>query len=195
MPTYDLIGDLNKEATQLLVKAKTDNLDVLLSTRLKPADTLAGISTVSTVTSITNPLGIKGSDGSTISSVSNPFPITGSVTQGTNPWVISGTLTGITNTVTTKEVRSATGSNSSVASTTTNSTSILASNANRLGATIYQDDTVSYLYISLGSTCTPTNFTIKIAPGGYYEVPFGYTGAITGVWSAATGSARITELT
>jgi hypothetical protein len=34
---------LSLEATQLLVKAKTDNLDVLLSTRLKPADTLAAV--------------------------------------------------------------------------------------------------------------------------------------------------------
>lgn len=37
-----------------LIKAKTDNLDVLLSTRLKPADTLAAVTTVGAVTSITN---------------------------------------------------------------------------------------------------------------------------------------------
>lgn len=42
----------NLEATQLLVKAKTDNLDVALSTRLKPADTLAGVTTVTTVTTV-----------------------------------------------------------------------------------------------------------------------------------------------
>lgn len=46
----------NLEATQLLVKAKTDNLDVAISTRLKPADTLAGVTTVAAVTAITNPL-------------------------------------------------------------------------------------------------------------------------------------------
>ncbi len=44
------------ETTQSLVKAKTDNLDVLLSTRLKPSDTLAGITTVGSVTAITNAL-------------------------------------------------------------------------------------------------------------------------------------------
>lgn len=48
------IAGFNLEATQLLVKAKTDNLDVALSTRLKPADTLAGVTTVAAVTSITN---------------------------------------------------------------------------------------------------------------------------------------------
>lgn len=46
---------LNLEATQLLVKAKTDNLDVALSTRLKAADTLAAVTTVGT---ITNPVGV-----------------------------------------------------------------------------------------------------------------------------------------
>jgi len=49
----------NLEATQLLIKAKTDNLDVALSTRLKPADTLAGVTTVATVTTITNPVKIE----------------------------------------------------------------------------------------------------------------------------------------
>ena len=40
---------LNLEATQLLVKAKTDNLDVALSTRLKAADTLAAVTLISDV--------------------------------------------------------------------------------------------------------------------------------------------------
>lgn len=38
------------------IKTKTDNLDVALSTRLKAADTLAGVTTVAAVTSITNPV-------------------------------------------------------------------------------------------------------------------------------------------
>lgn len=50
------IAGFSLEATQALVKAKTDNLDVLLSTRLKPADTLAGVTTVAAVTAITNQL-------------------------------------------------------------------------------------------------------------------------------------------
>lgn len=48
------------EATLALVKAKTDNLDVALSTRLKPADTLAAVTTVGAVTSITNPVAVTG---------------------------------------------------------------------------------------------------------------------------------------
>src|SRR5258706_1820876 len=53
------------------IKAKTDNLDVLLSTRLKPADTLAGITLVGTLSTITNPVTVtpptltKGTQGAT----------------------------------------------------------------------------------------------------------------------------------
>ena len=49
----------NLEVTQLLVKAKTDNLDVLLSTRTKPADqqhTIVDSGTLTAVTAITNAL-------------------------------------------------------------------------------------------------------------------------------------------
>ena len=94
--------------------------------------------------------------------------------------------------------QSTTGANTSVAGTTTNSTTILASNASRRGATIFNDNTVAsatLLYISLGSVCTPTNFTALINPLSYYEVPFEYAGIITGVFSAATGNVRLTEIT
>jgi hypothetical protein len=36
---------------------------------------------------------------------------------------------------------------------------------------------------------------VQIAASGYYEVPFGYPGAIDGIWASANGNARITELT
>lgn len=80
----------------------------------------------------------------------------------------------------------------------TSSTSLLASNTSRLGATIFNDDTASTgatLKVKLGATASSTSYTVAIAPQGYYEVPYGYTGAIDGIASAATGNARITELT
>jgi len=49
------------ETTLALIKAKTDNFDVLLSTRLKPADTLAA---VTAVTSITNVVHVDDNGGS-----------------------------------------------------------------------------------------------------------------------------------
>lgn len=101
------------------------------------------------------------------------------------------------NSVTTKATRSATPTQTSVANATS-TTSLLASNVNRLGATILNDDTVSTgasLKVKLGTTASATSFSVVILAQGYYEVPFNYTGAIDGIASAATGNARITELT
>ncbi len=90
-------------------------------------------------------------------------------------------------------IRSSTGSHTDVASSATNVT-ILASNVNRLGATIFNDSTKT-LYLKLGATASTTSYTLKLGPDGYFEVPFGYTGIIDGIWSAANGNARVTELT
>lgn len=97
------------------------------------------------------------------------------------------------NTIATKEVRSATATLSNVASSAT-SVTLLASNANRLGATIYNDSTRA-LYLKFGTTASATDFTVLLVSGAYYEVPFGYTGRLDGIWVAANGFARLTELT
>lgn len=89
-------------------------------------------------------------------------------------------------------VSSSTGTQTSVAASLT-SVSLLAANALRLGATVYNDGSDN-LYVALGATASATAFVVKIAAGGYYEVPFGYIGAISGIWDVATGSARICEL-
>jgi len=81
---------------------------------------------------------------------------------------------------------------SSVAASTTNVT-LLSSNLTRLGATVY-NDSMSLLYIKLGPTATLSDFTIKLFPLSYYEVPYGYTGEIDGFWSNSSGFARIGEL-
>lgn len=74
------------------------------------------------------------------------------------------------------------------------SVTVLASNAARLGATVLNDGNAD-LYLKFGATASTTDFTVKIPPNGYYEVPFGYTGILDGIWSAASGTARVTELT
>lgn len=78
-------------------------------------------------------------------------------------------------------------------STTTNTT-LLYTNLSRLGATIFNDST-KILYVKLGRVASATDFTVKLLTGAYYEVPFGYIGQIDGIWSAANGFARVTELT
>lgn len=90
---------------------------------------------------------------------------------------------------------SATGTNTSVASAIVD-TAILAANVSRRGATITNDSAASQLRLLLGTTpASATNYTVKLGPDDYYEVPFGYTGEIRGIWSVAVGNARVTELT
>jgi hypothetical protein len=82
----------------------------------------------------------------------------------------------------------------STASVTTANTTVLASNGSRKGATIYNEGTVTAL-VKLGSTASTTSYTIKMAVDGYYEVPFGFTGIITGITASGTATLRVTELT
>jgi hypothetical protein len=75
-------------------------------------------------------------------------------------------------------------------------TSLLASNANRKGATFFNDST-AILYLAYGSSAASlTSYTVQIAPGGFFEMPVEpiFTGAIRGIWAAANGNVRITEL-
>jgi hypothetical protein len=78
------------------------------------------------------------------------------------------------------------------------STTVLASNANRKGATFFNDSTVS-LYLDLsGGTATTTSFSVLIPAQGYFELPVCqggvYTGLITGIWASdASGAVRVTE--
>ena len=73
---------------------------------------------------------------------------------------------------------------------------LIALNAARLGAMIFNDSTES-LFVKFGSAASATSFTVKILAGGYFEFPQPvYTGRVDGVWANdASGSARITELT
>lgn len=89
----------------------------------------------------------------------------------------------------------ATGTVTSVAAAVT-STVILAANAGRRQAVVFNDGSAN-LYLGLtASAVSLTAFSVKVAPGGYFEVPWPvYTGQLTGTWDAANGSARVTELT
>lgn len=87
-----------------------------------------------------------------------------------------------------------TGTETNVAASASDVT-ILASNASRKGGSVYNDSS-SYVYVLLANAVSSaTNFTIKVAPYSYLEVPFGYTGVVKGIWVSATGYARVTEYT
>ena len=61
------------------------------------------------------------------------------------------------------------------------------------GVTIENTD-ANPLFILLGDeTPTTSLYTKKLATDGYYEVPFGYTGPIKGIWGAdGAGFAMVT---
>jgi hypothetical protein len=77
---------------------------------------------------------------------------------------------------------------------TTTTAVVLAANTARRGATVYVESGAT-LYLALGTTASLTAYTVQIAVGGYYEVPFGYTGALWGITSVGTAVVRVTELT
>lgn len=70
---------------------------------------------------------------------------------------------------------------------------LIASNTARLGATVFNDST-SAMYVNLGSSASTSAFVVKLASMSYWEVPFGYTGAINGIWDTAAGAARVCEM-
>lgn len=75
-------------------------------------------------------------------------------------------------------------------------TILLAANASRRGATIFNDAVGgNILHLAFGNVpATTTNYTVELRGKAYYEVPYGFTGTIRGVWSIAAGFARVTEL-
>jgi hypothetical protein len=89
---------------------------------------------------------------------------------------------------------SSTGATTSVAASAS-AVTLKAANADRRGLTVYNDSTDT-LYVLLGAgTVSATVFTVQMATETYYEVPFGFTGIVTGIWSGTNGAARITEVT
>lgn len=88
----------------------------------------------------------------------------------------------------------ATGATVSVASSATVVT-LKAANAARLGLTVFNDST-QVLYVLLGAgTASASVYTVQLAAGAYYELPYRFTGVVTGLWASANGNARITEIT
>jgi len=82
------------------------------------------------------------------------------------------------------------------ATATAGGATLQAVNTNRLWWSVFNEST-AILYLKLGTSPSTTSYTVQVPAGGYWEMPPGiiWTGAITGIWSAANGNARTTELT
>jgi len=84
-----------------------------------------------------------------------------------------------------------TSTETSVAANLANVT-LKAANTARIKLVIYNDDTAASIYVKEGATATSTSFTYKLGPGDYVFID-DYQGIVDGIWTAATGSARVTE--
>lgn len=117
--------------------------------------------------------------------------VTGTFFQATQPVSIAAT-------VATKEIQPTAEASTNVTNSTSNQTA-LAINANRRMATFFNDDTLvtgAFVYLKCGAVASATSFKIKIAPGGYYELPQPvYSGVIDVLATAATGTLRVCETT
>jgi hypothetical protein len=72
---------------------------------------------------------------------------------------------------------------------------IKASNPLRKALIVYNDST-SPLYLAFAATSSLSAFTLKITGNSSYEFQYpAYTGVVAGIWDAATGNARVTEVT
>jgi hypothetical protein len=92
---------------------------------------------------------------------------------------------------------SATGSTLTQVAQSPTSVTLLAANSSNLrqGASVF-NDSVTLLYVALSaSAASATVHTVQVSPGGLYETPKGWQGAVTGIWaSSGAGAARVTEL-
>ncbi len=75
------------------------------------------------------------------------------------------------------------------------SVTLLAANTARKGATLFNDSTVTCYVLFASSGASTTAYNVQMPANSYYEVPFGYSGAIVGIWASATGSMRVNEVT
>ncbi|MCC5641346.1 hypothetical protein LC593_37250 [Nostoc sp. CHAB 5844] len=85
-------------------------------------------------------------------------------------------------------------STSSTVNAATASGTLIAANSNRKGVTIWNHSTAN-LYIDFDSAASTSDYAVKVSAGGYFEMPFSYTGVISGIWDAANGNALVRELT
>lgn len=73
------------------------------------------------------------------------------------------------------------------------SVAIFAAAGLALGRTVFNDSTAVLYLAFTTAAASASNYTVQIAPGGYYEFPHPvYSGDVTGIWASANGNARTT---
>lgn len=80
--------------------------------------------------------------------------------------------------------------NQTTVNLTTTVKNVLAANNDRKGASIFAESTCLIL---LGSGASSTSYTLQMRAGDYFEVPFKYTGLITGITTSGSANVRVME--
>lgn len=113
-------------------------------------------------------------------SATTPLPVnTAPLVAGTD------TVTVVQDSNSTAALTQVTGSTSSV--------TILAANANRKEALIFNNSTAN-LFLAFTGTASTSAFTVKLPTNTAYALPTPlYKGVISGIWDAANGTAQVTE--
>lgn len=135
---------------------------------------------------------LQTSGNATLTSITGQLPST--LGQKTSANSLAVVLASDQSTVPVSTPNATVGTITSVSGSAT-SVSILASNTARKGAIVTNDST-AILYLALSSSTASTSaYSVKLYPNASYLVDFLYTGAMTGIWAAAAGAARVTEFT
>lgn len=197
--------DFATQTTLALIKAKTDNLDVLLSDLTTPADTQpvsaaslplpTGAATSANQTTIIGH--VDGIEGLLTTIDADTSTLAGAVSGG--EMAVKATnldirdLAAATDSVTVVEPNASSSSISRVSASATNVT-ISASNAFRKGLVLYNDSSSS-CFVKYGATATSTSFSVKMSAESHHFIdgPI-YTGIVDGIWESATGAMQVTEL-
>lgn len=172
------------EATLALIKAKTDNIDVLLSTRTKPADTQIISGSVS------------------VSNFPATQPVTGTFWQATQPVSIAGSVP-VTGPLTDAQLRATpvpvtstpvTSSSAVITRVATSASSVLllAANANRKGL-IITTETGAANYVAFAATASLTSYSYLMGSQTTLEKS-SYTGPVSLIRASGTGNVQVTEL-
>lgn len=110
-----------------------------------------------------------------------------------------GAAAGLTDTqlratpVPTSEAKSSTATLNTINSSATSVTIVPANAARKGGAITNESPSILYLLLGTGPAIA-TAYTVKMLTDDYYELPYGYTGIVVGIWASASGWARVTEL-
>jgi hypothetical protein len=137
---------------------------------------------------------VTASGRTTTTGVALPLPLIPASTAvaATDP-ALSVALNPNSNLVKSRPGPTATTAVTQVASSASNVT-LKAANVDRYGLTVHNDST-QVLYLKLGATASSTSYTVRMIAQSYYEVPYGYTGRVDGIWASANGNAYVTEVT